>query len=98
MKMNGHKPCPFEAGARMRLQGKRIREVRYLTNEEATNMGFYSLCLVIILEDGNWILPMCDDEGNDAGALATSWDKLPTIPVKPNIETSCTMRVTRDEC
>jgi hypothetical protein len=82
MTTNGFKPFPFEAKARMYLQGKRINEVRYLTQEEADNMGFYSRCLIIILEDGNWICPMADDEGNDAGALACSFPQLDTIPVR----------------
>jgi hypothetical protein len=83
----------FEAIANMKLAGKKIVGVRYLTNAEADAMGFYNLPLVIILEDGNWIMPMRDDEGNDAGALATSFDAIPTIPVVANIQTSSTLEV-----
>ncbi len=52
-----------------RLQGKRVIEVRYLTSEEARAMDWYSRCLVILFDDGSYIFPSRDDEGNDAGAL-----------------------------
>jgi len=64
-----------------KLHGRRIDHVRYLTDEEADDMGWDDKPLVLILDDGNYIFPMRDDEGNGAGALATSWDDLPTIPV-----------------
>jgi hypothetical protein len=36
---------------------------------------------MIELEDGTIIYPSRDDEGNDAGALFTSNEKTPTLPV-----------------
>ena len=65
-----------------KLEGKRIKEVRYLTDEEANNIGWEYKPLVIILQDGNYLFPMSDDEGNDAGALATSFKEFPTIGVE----------------
>ena len=35
----------------------------------------------IILEDGTNIFPMRDDEGNDGGAMFTTYKDLPCIPV-----------------
>jgi len=55
--------------ARTRLVGKKIKSVRYLTDNEAEGLGWYSKPLVIELNDGSLILPSRDDEGNDGGAL-----------------------------
>lgn len=63
------------------LVGKTIKEVRYLTDEEVEGLGWFTKALVIIFADGSYIFPSADDEGNDAGALFTSDDNLPVIPV-----------------
>ena len=63
------------------LKGKTIAHVRYLDDEERDAMGWYSSALVIFFTDGSHIFPSQDDEGNDAGALFTSFDDLNTIPV-----------------
>tara|TARA_Y100000114_G_C11581390_1_gene241222 strand:+ start:262 stop:513 length:252 start_codon:yes stop_codon:yes gene_type:complete len=55
--------------AKERLVGKKITRVRYLTHEEAEHMDWYSRPLVLELSDGSLILPSCDDEGNNGGAL-----------------------------
>lgn len=51
------------------LVGKTIKEVRYMTDEEATEAMWYNKPLVIFFTDGTYIYPMADDEGNDGGAL-----------------------------
>ena len=63
------------------LIGKTISGVRYLTDEEMEDLGWYNKALVIVFSDGSYIFPSADDEGNNAGALFTSDDNLPTIPV-----------------
>ena len=63
------------------LVGRTIAAVRYMTEEEAADSDFYSSPIVIIFDDGSYIFPMRDDEGNDAGALATSDEENPTLPV-----------------
>jgi len=63
------------------LLGKTVAGVRYLTKEESEQAMFYSRPLAIIFSDGSYIVPMSDDEGNDGGALMTSSEKLPVIPV-----------------
>jgi len=63
------------------LVGRKIVEIRYLTAEEAEMSGFDNQPICLFLDNGEWILPMRDDEGNDGGALATSYENLPTIPV-----------------
>lgn len=63
------------------LVGKTIAKVRYLTEEEVDYLGWYRKALVIEFTDGSYIFPSADDEGNNAGALFTSDDDLPVIPV-----------------
>jgi len=63
------------------LLGRKITEVRYLTHEEADDLGWEERCVVIHLDDGNMIFPSRDDEGNDAGSLFTNDPTQPTLPV-----------------
>jgi len=69
------------------LVGKTIQNARYLSKEEMNDCfgeedyGGMRIPLVIEFTDGSWIFPMSDDEGNDGGALATSSEEQPTIPV-----------------
>jgi len=51
------------------LVGKKIKAVRYMTDEEATELMWYNKPLIIVFEDDSYIFPMADDEGNDGGAL-----------------------------
>lgn len=64
-----------------KLVGKKIKAVKYLTEKECEDMMWYSRPIVIIFDDDSYIFPMADDEGNNGGALATSFSDLPTIPV-----------------
>jgi hypothetical protein len=63
------------------LINRKIVEVRYLTNEEAEDMGWYSRPVALLLDNGVWLYPSADDEGNDGGALFTSDEKMSVIPV-----------------
>lgn len=63
------------------LVGKTIKEVRYMTNAEQKNHGWFCKPLVIFFTDGSFIYPSKDDEGNDAGALFASFKDLQVIPV-----------------
>jgi hypothetical protein len=65
------------------LVGKAIVAVRYLTEEEREELGWYSRSVVIQLSDGTLLWPSQDDEGNGAGALFTTIEALPTVPVIP---------------
>lgn len=51
------------------LLNRKIVSVRYMTQEEADNCGFYRKSIVIELDDGTLFYPSSDDEGNDAGAI-----------------------------
>ena len=70
--------------AKAQLLGRKIVEVRYLTNEEAEGLGWSRKSVVMVLDDGNIIWPSMDDEGNDAGALFTTNAENPTLPVLRN--------------
>lgn len=63
------------------LRGKTIKTVRYMSEEEAKDHMWSFRPLAIFFTDGSFILPMADDEGNDGGALYTSDEKEPIIPV-----------------
>ena len=63
------------------LVGKVITAVRYLTEEEREDLDWHDRSIVIQLSDGTLLWPSRDDEGNGAGALFTTIEELPTVPV-----------------
>jgi hypothetical protein len=67
--------------ATSKLVGRKIVEARYLTDIELKGLGWHNASIVLLLDDGNYIYPSADDEGNDAGALFTSFPDFDTIPV-----------------
>jgi len=54
------------------LLGKRIVKVEYMSKEETEKTGWDSCPILIGLEDGSWLIPQQDDEGNDGGAIGIS--------------------------
>lgn len=71
----------WEKAAENLLVGRKIEAVRYMTEAECAAHGWTAKCLIIQLDNGVKIYPARDDEGNDAGAIFTEADDLPTIPV-----------------
>ena len=61
------------------LVGKKIVKVQWMNNEEIEEIGWSSKPVCMQLDDGTWIFPMMDDEGNDGGALAVGESE--TLPV-----------------
>ena len=55
--------------AKKRLVGKKIVSVEYMSSKEIENIGWYKRPICLGLDDGTWIYPQMDDEGNDGGAL-----------------------------
>ena len=51
------------------LLGRTIVEVRYLTDEEMEDIGWYSRPICFILDNGTYCTLSSDDEGNDGGVL-----------------------------
>ena len=52
--------------------GKKIVAVKYMSSEECEQMGWSSAPICLLLDDGTYIFPSRDDEGNNGGALFTS--------------------------
>ena len=63
------------------LLGKTITLVRYMSDDEQEDMGWYNKAIVIQLDNGIALFPTRDDEGNGPGALYTMYGILPIIPV-----------------
>ena len=64
-----------------KLIGRTIAKVEYMSKFEAEDYGWYKRPIIITLDDGKILSPMADDEGNNGGAIATTYKDLPTIPV-----------------
>ena len=63
------------------LIGRKIVKVEYMSTKEAEDNGWHSRPICIQLNNGAWLVPMRDDEGNDGGSISTSYEALPVIPV-----------------
>ena len=61
------------------LVGKKIVKVQWMNDKEIEDIGWHSRPVCMQLDDGTWIFPMADDEGNDGGALAVG--NAETLPV-----------------
>jgi len=59
----------FTVTARRKMEGQRIDKVRYMTEQEASDMGWHRRSLVMVLSNGVLLLVSQDAEGNGAGAL-----------------------------
>ena len=62
----------WKKAATQALVGKRISSVEWMTKKDAEENGFHKRPLVITFDDGSWMFPMMDDEGNDGGSLAST--------------------------
>ena len=51
------------------LLNKKIVHVRYMTLEEASELGWYKRSVVFYLEDKTMLYISMDDEGNDGGSM-----------------------------
>jgi hypothetical protein len=70
----------WEAKVKPFLVGRKITGVRYLTKKEVDEIGWGRACIVLILDNGEELWASSDDEGNDAGALMTTYEELPCVP------------------
>ena len=51
------------------LLGQRIGKMHYMSKRDAKKLKWYKRPLMLMLENGTWIIPQQDDEGNDGGAM-----------------------------
>ena len=61
--------------------GRTIVKAEYMSREEADDFGWDSRPLCLQLDNGLWVYPSRDDEGNDGGAMWTSHGQYPIMPV-----------------
>jgi lauroyl/myristoyl acyltransferase len=64
-----------------KLLNKKIVDIRIMDKEELKANAWDFRAIVITLDDGEMVYPSMDDEGNGAGAIFTTYEDLPTIPV-----------------
>lgn len=70
----------FERDAKRMFEGRIIKEVRYISDEEAGAVGLNNKGLVFTLDNGTLVWPVSDDEGNDSGAIHTSDNECRILP------------------
>ena len=63
------------------LVGRTITRVEYMTEIERDDSLWHNRPIAIQLDNQYWIIPMMDDEGNDGGAMSTTFKEIPVIPV-----------------
>ncbi len=63
------------------LVGRTIVDVFYMIPTDAEKYDWLNRPIVLRLDDGNFVFPMMDDEGNDGGALATTYEDINVVPV-----------------
>ena len=51
------------------ILGQRIVRMHYMSKKNAEELVWYKRPLMLMLENGTWIIPQQDDEGNDGGAM-----------------------------
>ena len=51
------------------ILGQRIVRMHYMSKKDAEELNWYKRPLMLMLENGTWIIPQQDDEGNDGGAM-----------------------------
>jgi hypothetical protein len=63
------------------LEGRTIVRVDYCSEKEMEHQGWHNQPIQILLDNGTWLTPTSDDEGNNGGAIHTNIKELPVIPV-----------------
>jgi hypothetical protein len=62
------------------LLGRKIVDVRCTSEEEVEYQGWHRQPIQIKLDNGTWLTPTMDDEGNDGGSIHTNLKDMPIIP------------------
>jgi hypothetical protein len=63
------------------LVGRKIVSVGYMTKKECLDNMWDRAGLILELDDGTFMYPLSDDEGNSPGAYGTTIENLPIIPM-----------------
>ena len=64
-----------------KLIGRKIVGIEYCSEKEMEEQGWHNRPIQILLDNGTWLTPTSDDEGNNGGAIHTNLSTLPVIPV-----------------
>ena len=57
------------------------KDVEFGSKKEMEHQGWHNQPVQILLDNGIWLTPTSDDEGNNGGAIHTNIKELPIIPV-----------------
>lgn len=71
----------WNALATNELLNRKIVKVRYLTQQECDDMMWDHRPVAMLLDNGVWIFPSADDEGNNGGSLFLTSKTTPCLPV-----------------
>tara|TARA_R100001594_G_scaffold62715_1_gene97085 strand:+ start:393 stop:629 length:237 start_codon:yes stop_codon:yes gene_type:complete len=63
------------------LLNRKIVKIEYMSERESDEMYWDKRPVCMLLDNGVWIFPSQDDEGNDGGALFTTDNNEPCLPV-----------------
>lgn len=63
--------------------GRKIVGVRWLAPEELNALGWYSPGMLLMLDDGGFLIPSRDPEGNDSGSLLGAGREGPSRNIYP---------------
>ena len=73
--------CHWQKRIDKHLLGRKIVKVEYCSEDLADEQDWSSRPIQIKLDNGIWLTPTSDDEGNDGGAIHTNINELPIIPI-----------------
>lgn len=62
------------------LVGRTITKVEYMSEKDRDETGWYNRPIQIQLDNGVWLTPTSDDEGNEGGSIHTNLKKDRIIP------------------
>ena len=68
----------FRLNALAHLKGRTIVDVQRVTEHDGLGSEFEGT-LKIIFDNGHWMCPSADSEGNDGGVLFTTFEKAGTL-------------------
>lgn len=77
----------WELSIEDRVLNKKIVAVKYMPSTEAYDMGWHQRPVMFKLDDGTWLMPQSDDEGNDGGSMWHSGKVPDQQTVFPVLET-----------
>ena len=78
MEMIPNYELKFRLNALAHLKGRTIVDVQRVTKHDGLGSEFEGT-LKIIFDNGHWMCPSADSEGNDGGVLFTTFEKAGTL-------------------